>query len=117
MRNHLKEAGQLIGRGILRAVFGPEVRGYVEQLRRDINDPLTYHVLVRTDEGRLRHFTHSEAISSSNLTINLETGEIDFNKMDEKRGQRWEVRTRGTGVFLLPGSIIERDPFNLKTNG
>lgn len=110
---NIKETGELILRGIDRVVFGPETKGYVKAVKRDPNDPLCYHVLVETDDGRFRHFTRSEERSASNLRIDFATGEIGFGTMNKRVGQRWKCRTRGTGVWLSPGSNIERNPFNL----
>lgn len=110
---NIKETGELILRGIDRVVFGPETKGHVKAVKRDPNDPLCYHVLVETDDGRFRHFTRTEEISANNLVINSETGKIGFGAMDVWVGKRWKCRTRGTGVLLLPGSNIERNPFNL----
>ena len=108
----IREAGRLIGVALERVVFGPETTGVVQAVKRDVNNPLTYHVLVRTGDGELKHFTQSESQSPDNIVIGR--GGARFNSMTERVGQRWQVRTRGAGVFLLPGSVTERDPFNLK---
>jgi hypothetical protein len=110
----LKELRLLLQRGLDRIIFGTETRGHVKAIRRDVNNPLVYHTLVETDEGKLKHFTDTEEISSSNLFFNTRTGKFEFPTITEHVGAKFITRTWGTGMILLPGSRTERDPFNLK---
>lgn len=100
----IKEAGRLVGNGLLRVVFGPETRGLVQEVRRDRHTLEDYHVLVKTDQGGLKHFTFSD----NDTTV------ASFEEMQGKIARPWWIRTRDTGSWLLPGSRIERDPFNLR---
>lgn len=97
-----------LGKLAVRVAYGPRVSGGVEAIRRDRNRPRFWHVLVRTDEGDLRHFVEPDrslVISSRGLEI-----------LDSpwKRGDRFVTNIRGTGFARMPWSRLETDPFELK---
>ncbi len=112
----MKEAERSLGQKIKETAegvfFGPETTGIVQHALRDKNDPSFWHVLVVTDGGEERHFIFPERSTvikktEKNLGIVIE-------EFSARIGDPINIRTRGTGMVLMPWSKIERDPFNLK---
>ena len=100
--------GNRIGEASARVIFGPRITGSVELVRRDMHERDFWHILVKTDEGSLKHVT----LRNTGFAVTddgLSRVEIDY-----KRGQRLDIRIRGTGLIQDPLGKVERDPFNLK---
>ena len=101
-----KEILSQIGNVAARVVFGPEINGTVVDVLKDKNAPVT-HILIKTDEGAWRHLMHN------NRALVVSGNGLGISEPWWKPGDRYQAQGRGTGMILLPGSRVARNPFNL----
>lgn len=86
---------------VLTATIGPETEGIIQYVLVDKIDPELLHVLVITSDGEEKHL----------MFMAEDRGRFPFSNLTP--GSPIDIRTRGTGMFLMPWVKAERDPFNL----
>lgn len=93
---------------INRVIFGPKLEGTVRQVLADPVVEGVQHILIETaNEGHRHIMTHDRALAISREGIGV-TDEI-FSP-----GEEIHLNIRGNGMWLLPWSKIDRNPFGLE---
>jgi hypothetical protein len=96
-----------------RVIFGPKIEGVVADRMQDSKVPDVDHFLIDATEGGQRHIILPNARKLVSKKDNLR---IWHTSHVMKIGEEISLRIRGKGMFLLPWSNIERDPFGLKND-